>query len=228
MIEIEDLTYEYADGTVALDAVTVGFAPDHIVAVLGQSGSGKTTLLRCMGRFLTPTTGGIFIDGEDIIGMAEPRFRQTVGIVFQRLHLFPHLDIVGNLTLAPRKVQGLSAGAAATKAHEVLERLAIADLADSYPSQISGGQAQRAAIARGLVLEPAYMLLDEPTSALDANTTDDFAAWLRELQANTQFVIVTHDTLFAEKAASHGVLLHEGRLAAQGAITEIVDRARGG
>ena len=108
----------------------------------------------------------------------------------------------------------------------MLDRLGIADLASKYPSQISGGQAQRAAIARGLVLQPEHMLLDEPTSALDANTTDEFAQWLKELQSETQFIIVTHDTLFAEQVASRGVLLADGHVTATGTVTDMVQQVQ--
>jgi len=113
------------------------------------------------------------------------------------------------------------------EAMAMLERLSIENLADAYPGQISGGQAQRAAIARGLVLHPEYMLLDEPTSALDANTTDEFAQWLIELRDKTNFIIVTHDVLFARKVASRGVYLSNGRIADSGTVDTIIDHVSG-
>ncbi len=228
MIEIDGLGFTYPDGTVALADIDLTFDADDAFAVLGESGSGKTTLLRCMGRFLSPTVGSIHIDGEDIAAMDEPTFRSTVGLVFQQQYLFPHLDVLGNMTLALREVQGVDKHTADKRALGTLDRLGIADLAGSYPAQISGGQGQRVAIARGLVLEPLFMLLDEPTSALDANTTDEFAAWLRELRDRTRFVIVTHDTLFAAKVAPRGVYLSNGRIADTGKIDTIIAHVRAG
>lgn len=223
MIQVKNVSYRYPRGTVALDDVTIDFRPEHIFAVLGESGSGKTTLLKCIGRFLRPQEGAIVYDGTSICEMPNAEFRNAIGIVFQQLYLFPHLTVLGNMTLALRKVLGRDAAQADAQARAMLERLGIDELADSYPAEISGGQAQRAAIARGLVLQPAYMLLDEPTSALDVNTTDDFAAWLVELKSTTQFVIVTHDILFARKVATQGVYLSEGRVLDTGSIEHIIE-----
>ncbi|MFQ5329631.1 MAG: amino acid ABC transporter ATP-binding protein [Thermodesulfobacteriota bacterium] len=228
MISIKGLSFRYQDGTEALNDVDMKFDEGRITAVLGESGSGKTTLLRCVGRFLTPDRGSITLDGRDISALQEREFRKSVGIVFQNLSLFPHLTVLENMTLALKKVQGMESEEAGRKATFVLDRLGIRDLADSYPSQVSGGQAQRAAIARGLVLEPSYMLLDEPTSALDAATTEGFAAWLSELRNHTNFIIVTHDTLFAEMVADSGYHLSGGCVLAEGTIGEIVEQVRGG
>ncbi len=228
MIRIEDLEYTYESGTQALEHVSVEFPRGTTSAVMGESGSGKTTLLMCLGRFLQPTGGAITFDGEDIFEIPEQAYRKRVGIVFQRLYLFPHMTVRENMTLAPRKVMGVPARQARREAMEVLDRLGVADLADNYPSQISGGQAQRAAIARGLVLRPEYMLLDEPTSALDANTTDEFAAWLREIHEETNFIIVTHDLPFARKVASQGVYLSDGRVQDTGEVETIIGHVRSG
>ncbi len=228
MINVDNLTYVYGDDTVALENVSVDFSEEHISAILGESGSGKTTFLRCLGRFTTPTKGTISYNGQNIAEMSEPEFRQTIGIVFQRLHLFPHLSVINNMTLALNKVQGKSSDEAHNQAMQMLKRLNIEGLANSYPAQISGGQAQRAAIARGLVLQPKYMLLDEPTSALDANTTDDFATWLTELKEFTNLIIVTHDTLFAQKVATRGVYLSNGHVMDTGEIEDIIEHVRAG
>ena len=127
-----------------------------------------------------------------------------------------------NMTLAPVKVYKRSMKESEEESMLILQRLGIEEIAQSYPSQVSGGQGQRAAIARGLILRPDYMLLDEPTSALDANTTDEFAQWLVELKEETNFIIVTHDILFARRAASVGVYLTEGKVADMGNIDDIV------
>jgi ABC-type polar amino acid transport system ATPase subunit len=223
VIEIQNLCYRYRGSKQnALDNISVKLAQDHISAILGQSGSGKTTLLNCIARFLTPSSGKIFIDGEDSALIAKKEFRTKLGVVFQKLNLFPHLTVMDNMTLAPIKALGSNPSAARENAEAMLEKLSIAELAERYPAQISGGQAQRVAIARGLMLQPRYMLLDEPTSALDARTTTDFASWLSELQGETKFVIVTHDLAFAKQTATHGVFLEEGVIKTTGNIDRII------
>jgi ABC-type polar amino acid transport system ATPase subunit len=228
MIDIANVNYTYPGGTQALYDVTVQLPPEHIFAVMGESGSGKTTLLKCLGRFLEPDSGTISVQGEDIRELSEAKLRRSLGIVFQRLFLFPHMTVLRNMTLAPEKALGMERGDAEAGAREMLGNLGIDDLADRYPSQISGGQAQRAAIARGLMLHPKYMLLDEPTSALDAKTTDDFAVWLTGLREDTSFVIVTHDLLFAERVASRGVFMAEGRVEATGKVGDIIGQVKNG
>lgn len=223
MIRIENLSYRYPGAEDdALKAIDIELPPDHVFAILGQSGSGKTTLLNCIARFLTPTRGQITIDGADIATMDRKRFRTHLGVVFQRLNLFPHLTVMRNLTLAPIKALDANETEAEKSAEEMLERLSIPELADRYPAQISGGQAQRVAIARGLMLQPRYLLLDEPTSALDARTTHEFSEWLGELHQDTCFVIVTHDLPFAKQTASRGVFLEEGHIRATGEVDGII------
>jgi len=222
MIEIKRLNFRYPDGAHALIDISVEVPSEQIFAVMGQSGSGKTTLLNCIARFLKPESGLITLNGQAIDEMDEKEFRQKIGVVFQRLNLFPHLTILENMTLAPIRVQGRPEVEATEAARAMLDRLGIAELSGSYPAQVSGGQAQRAAIARGLMLQPEYMLLDEPTSALDARTTEDFAGWLKELHEKTNFIVVTHDLLFAKSAAEHGVFMREGRVVHTGAIGEIL------
>lgn len=228
MIEFHNVSYRYANGTMALEHVNLAFPRGTISAVLGESGSGKTTMLMCLGQFLRTESGSITYDGVDIYELPENEFRRKVGIVFQKLYLFPHLTILKNLTLAPAHVGGLSETEAEKQAESVLDHLGIREIAESYPAQVSGGQAQRAAIARGLLLRPDYMLLDEPTSALDANTTDEFAAWLKSLQHETNFVVVTHDILFARTVASTGVYLSGGKVLDIGDIGSITRSVRAG
>ena len=223
MIEVNNVSCIYADGTKAVSEVSIDFPEQGIFAIMGQSGSGKTTLLNCIARFLFPQQGVILLDKQDILDMEETDFRKQVGVVFQHLNLFPHLNVLGNMMLALERVQSCTQAEAETEAMELLERLNIADLAQNYPAQISGGQAQRVAIARGLALKPKFMLLDEPTSALDAATTADFARWLRELQAATSFIIVTHDLPFAKQAAEQGMFMENGRVLKKGSIREVLN-----
>ncbi len=227
MIEARDVSYCYAGGsTPALDHVSVEFSREKISAVVGESGSGKTTLMMCIGRFLRPAEGQILYDGKNVFDMEERDFRQHMGMVFQKLYLFPHLSIRENMTLALRRALGRGKKEAESKAESMLKHLGISEILDRYPSQISGGQAQRAAIARGLLLKPDYMLLDEPTSALDARTTDAFAEWLKKLKDQTNFIIVTHDVLFAERVADQGVCMAQGKITGQGPIEEALHSLR--
>jgi ABC-type polar amino acid transport system ATPase subunit len=229
MISIHGLSFRYPGATeYAISEITADFPRERLFAVLGDSGSGKTTLLNCMARFLKPTAGRIEIEGTEISEIGEVEFRSTLGVIFQKLFLFPHLTVRQNMTLAPTKALGQPREEVEESASEMLERLGIAELADRYPSQISGGQGQRVAIARGLMLKPAYMLLDEPTSALDARTTEEFASWLEELQEDTSFIIVTHDLPFASRVASHGIYMEGGRLKARGEVREIIAEAGAG
>ena len=218
MIRVENVHFTYPGGTKALDNVTMTVEPGGIRAILGRSGSGKTTLLMCLSRFLEPQSGRISIDGRGLASLEEVELRQSVGTVFQNLHLFPHLTVLENLTLAPVRVLEVPENKAKKQARDALERFGIGGLADEYPASISGGQAQRAAIARGLLLEPRYLLLDEPTSALDVQTSREFAQWLRTLREATTFIIVTHDTSFARDVASSGALLKDGRVVTEGAL----------
>lgn len=227
MIEVRNLTYCYPDGTEGLTEASIDFPPEHIFGVLGQSGSGKTTLLNCIARFLAVPRDTIRLDGQDIHDVPEREFRRRIGVVFQDLNLFPHLTILENMTLAPVKAHGTPPRQARQEAIEILERLDISDLADTFPRQVSGGQAQRAAIARALMLHPEYLLLDEPTSALDAQTSREFACWLKELNADASFVIVTHDVPFALEAASHGVYMKEGKIIHRGSLRDVLEELEG-
>ncbi len=221
MLKIEGLSYTYPGGLQALKDIQFEVPPQEIFSIMGRSGSGKTTLLKCIVKFLKPDRGKIELHGQDIFQMAERRFRQSIGIVFQNLYLFPHLQVMENMTLAPVQVLKKSKAQAEEEARETLKRLGIEAIWQSYPSQISGGQAQRVAIARALLLKPQYLLLDEPTSALDVDTTDEFGQWLIDLKAETTFVIVTHDVLFARRIATSGVLMADGEIKARGSVKEI-------
>jgi ABC-type polar amino acid transport system ATPase subunit len=222
MIRIRDLSYTYPTGVTALRDVNVELPRAHILAILGESGSGKTTLLKCIGRFLPVQEGCILFHDRDITKIPEIEFRRSIGIVFQSLYLFPHLTVLENMTLAPRKVLKKDPEESRDGAIRMLAKLGIESLSDTYPSQISGGQAQRVAIARSLLLRPEYLLLDEPTSALDVQTTEDFGRWLLSLKEETTFVVVTHDVLFTSRVATSGVLIDQGSVIAQGNIKDIL------
>ncbi|MEA1929210.1 MAG: ATP-binding cassette domain-containing protein [Candidatus Auribacterota bacterium] len=223
MIKVEKVSFTYPTGTEALREVSIELPRGEILGILGESGSGKTSLLKCIGRFLKPRSGRITLEDRDIGDFTEPEFRRAVGVVFQELYLFPHLTVLGNMTLALRKVLKRGRGDAEREAKEMLSRLGIGALEESYPSQVSRGQAQRAAIARALLLSPEYLLLDEPTSALDVKTANDFGRWLVSLKDYTTCVIVTHDLRFAALVATSGVLLEEGAVRFKGGLDEIIN-----
>ena len=224
MIEIKNLSFKYSGGPPVLSNVNLSIPAGHIYAILGESGSGKTTLLKCIGKFLRPHSGSITLKGRNIYEIEEKEFRKSVSIVFQQLFLFPHLNVLQNMILAPMKVLGKGERIAREEAAAMLETLGIAYLKDSYPSAISGGQAQRATIARSLMLKPEYLLLDEPTSALDVNTSDEFGKWLTSLKEYTTFVVVTHDILFVNKIASFGALMEKGSVREESDIASIVKK----
>jgi ABC-type polar amino acid transport system ATPase subunit len=192
------------------------------MVVIGPSGSGKSTLLRCLARLETIQRGRILIDGmvasqgtEEAGGGADgaaPRgLRHDVGMVFQSFNLFPHLTVLENITLAPRRVRGLTPGDADTQAMELLQRVGLADKRDAYPARLSGGQQQRAAIARALAMRPRIMLFDEVTSALDPELIGEVLKTMRELaEQGMTMLVVTHEMAFARDVADDVVFMDRG------------------
>ncbi len=166
-----------------LKGVDLAVRPRELVFIIGPSGSGKSTLLRCCNRLEEPTSGSIVVEGVDILS---PRtdinaVRRRIGMVFQSFNLYPHLDALGNVALALRKVLGKPRGEAEAAGRAALARVGLAEKAKSFPNELSGGQQQRVAIARALALEPAVMLFDEPTSALDPELVGSVLAVMREM-----------------------------------------------
>ncbi|MEQ8818783.1 MAG: ATP-binding cassette domain-containing protein [Sumerlaeia bacterium] len=227
MLEVRDLKYLYPGSEEGVKGVSFSVPRERVFAILGRSGSGKTTLLRCLGRFLRPQSGAMLLDDRDLSAMPEAEFRRSLGIVFQQFHLFPHLTVRENATLAPVQAHGRSASEARADAGALFERFGITPLADKYPNEISGGQAQRAAICRALMLKPQYILLDEPTSALDAETTREFGEFLMTLKEETTFIVVTHDVAFVEGVAAHGVLMEGGVIKETGDVGALVGALTG-
>ncbi|MDQ0113459.1 amino acid ABC transporter ATP-binding protein [Paenibacillus harenae] len=214
MINVTDLTKTFGKNQV-LKGITTTVERGEVVALIGPSGSGKSTFLRCLNLLETPTSGSIVIDGTVITdkGTDITKARQHIGMVFQHFHLFPHMTVIDNITFAPRKVKRMPMEEARSKAKELLERVGLADKADSYPSRLSGGQKQRVAIARSLAMEPDIMLFDEPTSALDPEMVKEVLAVIRGLaDSGMTMLIVTHEMRFARDAASTVYFLDGGRL----------------
>ena len=191
----------------------------EVVCLIGASGSGKSTLLRCVNLLEPINAGRIWIEGDEITGRGVnvDRVRRRIGIVFQAYNLFPHMTVLRNVTLAPRKVLKLSAAQADARAMELLERFGLADKRDEFPDRLSGGQQQRAAIVRALAMKPDLLLLDEITSALDPELVAEVLDVIRELaQEGMTMVIATHEMGFARDVADRVCFLDEGVILEQG------------
>jgi polar amino acid transport system ATP-binding protein len=202
-------------GNLVLDDLTLDVAEHEVVALIGASGSGKSTLLRCVNLLTELDDGTIALDGEDVTDpRADPdRVRRRIGMVFQSFNLFPHMTVLGNITLAPTRVHRRSAGQARTQALEWLSRVGLADRADSYPDRLSGGQQQRVAIVRALVNSPRLLLLDEVTSALDPELVGEVLTMIRDLKGDGMtMVLATHEMGFARQVADKVVFLDGGRV----------------
>jgi polar amino acid transport system ATP-binding protein len=187
----------------------------EVVCLIGSSGSGKSTLLRCVNLLEPIDAGRIVVEGEEITapGVNVDRIRRRIGIVFQAFNLFPHMSVLGNVTLAPRKVLGRPKDKAEEAATELLERFGLADKRDEYPDRLSGGQQQRVAIVRALAMRPDLLLLDEVTSALDPELVAEVLDVIRELAAGGMtMVIATHEMGFARDIAARVGFLDQGRL----------------
>ena len=208
IIDIKDLSKAFGDLKV-LTNISTQIRKGDVVCVIGPSGSGKSTFLRCMNLLETPTGGHIYFEGTDITDpkTSIDKLRQKMGMVFQQFNLFPHMDIMKNLTLAPMKLQGKSQQEAEAEAMRLLERVGLADRAHAYPSQLSGGQKQRIAIVRALCMKPDVMLFDEPTSALDSGSAEKVLSFFRRQTENGSAILtVSHDKRFANGCDRHIIM----------------------
>ena len=212
LIQVQNLGKSFGNIEVLKD-ITVDIYKGDVVFVVGASGSGKSTFLRCLNRLEEPTKGHIYFEGTDITDPKTDidKHRQKMGMVFQQFNLFPHMDIMKNLTLAPMKLQGKSQQEAEAEAMRLLERVGLADRAHAYPSQLSGGQKQRIAIVRALCMKPDVMLFDEPTSALDPEMVGEVLNVMRDLAAEKMtMVVVTHEMGFAREVATRVMFMDGG------------------
>jgi general L-amino acid transport system ATP-binding protein len=199
----------------ALKGIDLAVARQEVVVVIGPSGSGKSTLIRCINRLEEHDRGRIVVDGieltNDVRHIAE--VRREVGMVFQSFNLFPHLTVLDNITLGPRKVRRWPKARAEEVARQMLDRVRIPEQADKYPGQLSGGQQQRVAIARALAMQPKIMLFDEPTSALDPEMISEVLDVMRELaRSGMTMIVVTHEMGFAREVADRVVFMADGEL----------------
>jgi len=225
LLRVAGLRKAYRGGDAVLAGLDLDVAAHEVVVLVGASGSGKSTLLRCIDLLEPVDDGTIELDGREI---TDPRVdadavRARLGMVFQSFNLFPHLTVLGNLTLAPRRVHGLPREQARERALAVLDRVGLAARAGAHPDELSGGQQQRVAIARALVNDPVLMLFDEVTSALDPELVGEVLDLVRDLRADGRTMIVaTHEIGFARQVADRVCFLDGGRVLEQGPPAQVL------
>jgi polar amino acid transport system ATP-binding protein len=228
VLRVEGLRKTYGDRAV-LSGLDLTVDEHDVVCLIGASGSGKSTLLRCIDLLERTDDGTIWFQGQDV---SDPRVdaravRQRIGVVFQAYNLFPHLTVLDNVTLAPRKVHGVSAADARDAALELLQQFGLADKAGVHPDRLSGGQQQRVAVVRALATRPALLLLDEVTAALDPELVGEVLDILRRLaEGGTTMVLATHEMGFAREMATKVCFLDQGRVLEEGAPADIFTSPR--
>ena len=230
LIETKNLCKHYNKGVIkALDDVSEGIQKGEVVVIIGPSGSGKSTFLRSLNLLEMPTSGSIVFEGHEI---TDPKVninihRQKMGMVFQQFNLFPHMTVLGNMTLAPMKLLKMSKEDAEKKALALLERVGLAGRASAYPSQLSGGQKQRVAIVRALCMNPDVMLFDEPTSALDPEMVGEVLDVMKNLaKEGMTMAVVTHEMGFAREVADRVIFMADGKIEEEGTPEEIFTNPR--
>jgi polar amino acid transport system ATP-binding protein len=222
-LEISGLRKSYGQVEV-LSGVDLDVDQHAVVCLIGASGSGKSTLLRCINALEAIDSGTVRLDGDVVSGegIDVDRLRRDVGIVFQSFNLFPHMSVLDNITLAPKKVRNSAAEKARARAEELLERVGLSSKAHAFPDQLSGGQQQRVAIVRALAMEPRVLLLDEITSALDPELVAEVLDIVRELAHDgLTMLLATHEMSFAREVASTVCFLHQGVILEQGPPEQI-------
>ncbi|MBB5966811.1 ATP-binding cassette domain-containing protein [Planomonospora venezuelensis] len=223
LLTIEDVWKDY-HGTSVLRGIDLSVEAHEVVCLIGASGSGKSTLLRCVNLLETVDDGAIYLDGAEItdVRVDPDDVRRRMGIVFQAFNLFPHMTVLDNITLAPRKVHGTGRARAEEEARDLLARFGLADKAGAYPDRLSGGQQQRVAIIRALATRPRLMLLDEVTSALDPALVTEVLGIIRELkEGGMTMILTTHEMGFCREIADTVCFLDGGVLLERGTPEQI-------
>jgi polar amino acid transport system ATP-binding protein len=224
-LQIRDVRKAYGDVEV-LKGVSLEVAKHEVVCLIGASGSGKSTLLRCINALEPISAGDIRVDGDVVSGPGVDvnRLRRNVGMVFQSYNLFPHMNVLRNVTLAPTMVGGVGKAEAEEQAISLLDRVGMKDKATCYPDSLSGGQQQRVAIVRALATNPQVLLLDEITAALDPELVGDVLAIVRELAHDgLTMLLATHEMSFAREVASQVCFLHQGRILERGTAAQVFE-----
>ena len=210
MIVVKGLKKDF-DGFSVLNGIDLTVNKGDVVCIVGPSGCGKSTFLRCLTRLEEPTGGTVELDGTEVTEKDIDTIRARMGMVLQHFNLFPHLTVKKNITLAPVRLGRMSQQAADARAMELLQRIGLADKADTYPNMLSGGQKQRIAIVRALAMDPEVLLFDEPTSALDPEMVGEVLELMKELARDGMtMVVVTHEMGFAREVANRVIFIDEG------------------
>lgn len=223
IIEVKGLKKSFGSNEI-LKGITTEISRGEVVVILGPSGCGKSTFLRCLNLLEQPSDGSVIFDGVELTASSTNinEQRKKIMMVFQHFNLFPHLTILENLTIAPRKLKKLPADEVNKKAMELLARVGLQDKADSYPNQLSGGQKQRVAICRALAMEPEVILFDEPTSALDPEMVGEVLEVMKQLAVSgITMICVTHEMGFAREVASRVMFIDEGVIAEDDSPQEV-------
>lgn len=223
-VQVKDLHKSYGSNEV-LKGINLNVKPNEVVCMIGPSGSGKSTFLRCINKLEEPNSGHVYVDGYDI---ADPqvdinKVRQNIGMVFQHFNLFPNLNVLDNLTLAPVELKKATKEEAKKEALQMLAKVGLEEKADAYPTQLSGGQKQRVAIARALCMHPDIMMFDEPTSALDPEMVGEVLQVMRNLaDEGMTMVVVSHEIGFAREVADRVIFMDDGYIVEEGTPQEVI------
>jgi glutamine ABC transporter, ATP-binding protein len=223
LLQVKELRKQFGKQEV-LKGITTDIKAGEVVCVIGPSGSGKSTFLRCLNRLEEASSGQILFEGVDLCDKKTDidSVRQRMGMVFQQFNLFPHMNILKNLTIGPIELQKRSREEAEAYAMELLHKVGLAERANAYPQQLSGGQQQRIAIVRALCMKPDVMLFDEPTSALDPEMVGEVLNVMKDLAAQKMtMVVVTHEMGFAREVASRVMFLADGYFLEEGSPAEL-------
>ena len=225
MIKIEHLKKNFGHNEVLKD-ISAEVDKGQVICIIGPSGSGKSTFLRCLNMLETPTSGQIIFDGTDLASLKDGKqldqLREKMGMVFQNFNLFPNMNVLENIKLAPMKVKGVSEEEAEKRALDLLAQVGLKDHAKQYPTSLSGGQQQRVAIARALAMDPEVMLFDEPTSALDPEMVGEVLKTMQSLaDSGMTMVVVTHEMGFAREVADEIWFMADGYLQEKGTPDEV-------
>lgn len=223
LIKVDSLKKSFGNVEV-LKGIDIEIKKGEVVVIIGPSGCGKSTFLRTLNLLEDPTGGHIYFGGTDITAPKSNinEHRQKIGMVFQQFNLFPHMTVLKNMTIAPMKLLKLSKAEAEERALNLLERVGLADRANSYPSQLSGGQKQRVAIVRALCMQPEAMLFDEPTSALDPEMVGEVLEVMKDLANDGMtMAVVTHEMGFAREVADRVIFIDQGIIMEEGTPEEV-------
>ncbi len=218
MIETNDLRKRFGKLEV-LNGISTTFNKGEVAVIIGPSGSGKSTFLRCLNLLEEPSSGSVIFEGVDITqaGHDLDLHRRKMGMVFQLFNLFPHMTVLDNITLSPRKLRGISRPEAEEAAWKLLRRVGLEEKASAYPGQLSGGQKQRIAIVRALAMQPDVMLFDEPTSALDPEMVGEVLEVMKDLaREGMTMIVVTHEMRFAREVGTRILFMDGGGIAEEG------------